>query len=229
MSLVKNFYRKIMDVDTETNQIINFTRRILDKKNIVMDIGCGYGRILSPLKSAGYQVVGVEKNAHIVDEMSQKGFECIPAEALESWDKPVQMIILSHIIEHFTPTDLFEFLNKCLSKLEKGGYLLIATPLYSSYFYDDFDHIKPYHPAGLQMVFGGNSAQVQYYSPHKMVLKDLWFRRNPLFTTLRKTSYLKTPLTRLAQSMDLLMMILFRLSGGLIGRKDGWVGVFQKC
>lgn len=229
MNTLKNIYNKITYFESEQNKIIQLVQQFATKETKIVDMGCGYGRLLSPLQDLGYTVKGVEINQAIVEANQQKGLNCVNSAEFEADESPVQMMILSHIIEHFTPADLFAFLNQCLSKLAPNGFLIIATPLYSHYFYDDFDHVKPYHPAGIQMVFGGSEAQVQYYSPYRLSLKDLWFRRSAFFSTLRKTSYLKTPFTRIYQMLDFFMALLYRLSGGWIGRKDGWVGVFQKC
>jgi hypothetical protein len=66
-----------------------------------------------------------------------------------------------------------------LDRLKTGGHVIIATPLMSSSFYDDFDHIKPYQPLGINMVFNGRGEQVKYYSRHVLELLDIWFRRSP--------------------------------------------------
>lgn len=227
--MLKKIFTRIVDIDNEKSKVIHFVQQYADKLTPIIDIGCGYGRLMSPIQAMGYPVIGVEKNQTIIDANQRNGLVCMNVTEFEAYTKPVKMMVLSHIIEHFTPTDLMTFLNQCLDKLDKGGYLVIATPLHSPYFYDDFDHVKPYHPTGLQMVFGGKAAQVQYYSPHQLALKDLWFRRSAFFSTLRKSSYLKTPLNYFYYGLDFTMALLFRLSGGMIGRKDGWVGVFRKC
>lgn len=227
--MLKKIVIKLMQSDHELPKILQFIKQYISKEQTILDIGCGYGRILTPLKSEGYSVLGVEKNSTIVNSLTEQGIDCIQEKDFKSFNKPVRMIILSHIIEHFTPPELFKFLNQCLDKLDNGGYLVIATPLYSQYFYDDFDHVKPYHPAGIQMVFGGNNAQVQYYSPHRLELKSLWFRKSPLFNTLRQSKYLNTPCRRLLQGMDLCILLLYKITFKLVSRKDGWIGVFQKC
>ena len=43
----------------------------------------------------------------------------------------------------FPPGELLEFLDRWLDQLEDGGELVVATPLMSVHFYDDFDHVKP--------------------------------------------------------------------------------------
>jgi hypothetical protein len=98
----------------------------------------------------------------------------------------------------------------------------------SDYFYDDFDHVKPYLPTGLMMVFGETGAQVQYYARNKLVLRDLWFRRNPLRLSYMRGRYVRTPARYLLIALDILSACVFLLSARLIGKTDGWVGVFER-
>ena len=226
--MMRNFYNNFILPDEETHQVLALVKKYNSPCAKILDVGCGYGRYLKPLKEMGYEVIGVEQNLDIVSKNQEAGLPCISVEAFDTLSTQYHCIILSHIIEHFTPNDLLAFLNYYLSKLEKGGYLIIATPLYSDYFYDDFDHIKPYQPLGLQMVFGGNEAQVQYYSKHQLALRDLWFRKAPLLSRFHRAKYIKSFKTRWLQLYDFAMAVLYRLSLKSISRKDGWVGVYQK-
>lgn len=227
--LLKNWYQKALSCEQEQQKVLAFVRQLVPPSACILDVACGYGRYLKPLQQLGFNVLGVEKNETIVQQNCAQGLRCVSVEAFKQMpQQQFDLIILSHIIEHFAPNDLLVFLDDYLGKLKQNGYLLIATPLYSPHFYDDFDHVKPYHPAGLQMVFGGTHAQVQYYSSHQIVLKKLWFRKSPLLSSFHPAKHFKTGLTRMFQLYDLLMTFIFKASGSLIGRKDGWVGVFQK-
>ncbi len=227
--MIKRWYQKIISLDAEVNKLLHFVEKFAQRNARVLDVGCGYGRYLVPLKKKGFDVLGVDKNPKIIKENVEKGINCISLETFSEATSTFDIIICSHIIEHFCPEELLTFLNFYLSRLEKGGYLIIATPLYSDYFYDDFDHVKPYHPLGLQMVFGQQQAQVQYYSTHKLEMKDIWFRKSPFISTFHRAKLFKSAMTRALQMYDLLMCLLYWGSFRLIGRKDGWVGVFQKC
>ncbi len=227
--MLKKLYQNIISPDKEKSKLLALIDKFATSSAKILDVGCGYGRYLIPLMEKGYDIVGIDKNPQIVEENNKRGLNCISLEAFQENNAAFDVIICAHIIEHFTPSDLFTFLDFYLSKLKKGGYLVIATPLYSNYFYDDFDHVKPYHPEGLQMVFGKKDSQVQYYSEQQMMLRDIWFRKSPFISSFHRAKYFKTPMTRLLQAKDLLMSILYRISFGIIGRKDGWIGVFQKC
>jgi hypothetical protein len=114
-----------------------------------------------------------------------------------------------------------------LDKLKDGGILIIATPILTEYFFEDFDHIKPYYPAGINMVFSGDGAQVQYYSRNKLRMVDLWYKK--YFYRWTNTKFIYFPGNRFIQVFSkLLFALLFKISFGIVGRKDGWVGVFCK-
>lgn len=227
--MIKQWYQKFISVDEESKKLLQFVEKFAAFNARMLDIGCGYGRYLHPLQKKGYDILGVEQNQEIVKENLHKGLNCVSVEAFKEQTSSFDILICSHIIEHFAPNDLLSFLDFYLSRLEKGGYLIIATPLYSNYFYDDFDHVKPYHPLGIEMVFGQKQAQVQYYAQHKLKMCDLWFRKSPLISTFHRAKLFKSFMTRPLQMYDFFMCFLYKATGGLIGRKDGWVGVFQKC
>jgi hypothetical protein len=135
---------------------------------------------------------------------------------------------MSHVIEHFGPAELLSFMDGYLDRLKPGGWLVIATPLMSDYFYDDFDHIRPYQPAGIQMVFGEGAPQVQYYSRNKLALRELWFRRSPKRISYARARYLPAPSRWALLALDLVAAAAFLLSARLFGTINGWIGVFEK-
>jgi 2-polyprenyl-3-methyl-5-hydroxy-6-metoxy-1,4-benzoquinol methylase len=225
----KKLYQNLILPDYETEQVLMLIQQNLKKNDFILDVGCGNARYLSLLKQKAYTVEGVEKNIDIVNQNKKNGFTCYTPEEFELSNKKYKLIILSHIIEHFSPDDLLKFLNYYLTRLETNGYIIIATPLHSPYFYDDFDHVKPYHPLGIEMVFGKNRAQVQYQSDHKLELKDIWYRKSPFLSTHQKSKYIKSFFsTRFYQLYDFISAMIYHLSFGVVGRKDGWVGLYVK-
>ena len=228
-SFFKKTYQKFISPDSESAYLIHLIQSNIKKNHTILDVGCGNGRYLESLQKLGYSIEGVEKNIEIVGGNKKKGLICYTPVDFELTTKKYQLIILSHIIEHFLPDDLLKFLNYYLSRLEVNGHIIIATPLYSPYFYDDFDHVKPYHSLGIEMVFGKNSAQVQYQSSHKLKLKNIWYRKSPRLSTHQKSKYIKTFLvTRYYQLYDVISAFLYYMTFKLISRKDGWVGLYTK-
>jgi SAM-dependent methyltransferase len=197
-------------------------------RGLVVDVGCGYGRYLRLLAARGIEVLGVEVNIAIVDKNNAAGLRCMTPEQFEGSGTRARVLLMAHIIEHFAPRDLLTFLDRWLDRLEPRGELVIVTPLESPHFFDDFDHVKPYHPEGLQMVFGGSAAQVQYWSKHRLELVDVVFRRSPCRATLTRALYRGGLRAWPWYLANVFAALAFRLSGGLLGRKTGWIGRFRK-
>jgi len=224
---IKNIYQKILKTSFEQQKIIYFMRKYVNPSGSVLDIGCGYGRNLKLFSDAGYRVIGVEKNKQIVENNKKKGLNCICVDEFNKISQEFDAIIMSHVIEHISPDNLKDFIDFYLNYLKPNGHLIIATPLLTSYFYDDFDHFKPYQPVGINMVFSGSDSQVQYYSKNRIKIIDIWFRKGYFQIHFAKGLYVKN-YSRWPYLFNFLMAIIFRYSGGRIGRVDGWIGVYQK-
>jgi len=194
----------------------------------VLEIGCGYGCYLRPLGERGIDALGIDVNPEIVRKNRNAGLKSMLPEEFQASRQRARVMLMSHVIEHFPPRELVQFLDRWLDQLEDGGELVVATPLMSPHFYDDFDHVKPYHPEGLKMVFGGGGAQVQYWSHHRLELVDLVFRRSPWRATLSRAIYRGGPKAWPLYLANVLALAAFRLTFGLLGRKTGWIGRFRK-
>jgi len=231
LGLLRKIFDSLMAYDNEMPRLLGFLVRLpapVGTAPFIVDVGCGRGRILRELTQRGYDAVGIEVNPALVAENRAAGLRCLTPDEWERDGRQCDVIIMAHIIEHFAPADLLAFMDNYLARLKLGGHLVVATPLMSPNFYDDFDHVKPYQPAGLMMVFGGGRAQVQYYARTQLKLRDLWFRRSPLRPAFRSGLYLRTPARFFWMAVAVLGMLVFRLTFGVVGRRDGWVGVFRK-
>lgn len=226
---LKRAYLTLITPDIETPQVLDMIGTALGgATGPVIEIGCGYGRFLRRLAERGIDAVGIDVNPDIVRENRNAGLKSmLPAEFLASRPR-ARVMLMAHVIEHFAPRELVEFMDRYLDILEIGGHLVIATPLLTPHFYDDFDHVKPYHPEGLMMVFGKGDAQVQYRSRNELALVDVAFRRSPWRATLSRGLYRRTAATHILQLANAVSAVAFRLSGEWIGRKTGWIGMFRK-
>ena len=228
LNFLKQLHRRALDQDGESATLLALMQDVrVTVGNHILDVGCGYGRNLRPLVAAGLSATGVEINPDIVAANRRDGLDCLSVDEFRQSTNNYDAILMAHVIEHFAPADLLVFMDGYLDRLRPGGRLVIATPLMSHYFYDDFDHVKPYQPAGIQMVFG-KGAQVQYYSRNKLELLDLRYRRSPLRLSHARSRFIRSPLRFVLMATDLVSGAAYWVSGGLIGRVDGWIGVFEK-
>ncbi len=228
---VKEFYYSVINYDYDLPIILTFLNKYShnsQRECRVLDVGCGYGHKMLGITSAGYEVLGVDVNPQLVEANKKQGLDCITVENFSQNTDHFDIILMSHIIEHFHPSDLKDFMDAYLDKLKLGGYLIIATPLLTKSFYDDFDHIKPYSPLAIIMVFGKAVTQVQYYSRNKLSLTDLKFRRRQYRLTFGRGKYVRSWTTKFYQVVDFVSTLLCLTSGGWLGTKDGWVGIFRK-
>lgn len=214
--------------DREEQAVLEFIRRFGGGKPTVLDVGCGYGRRLKRLRDEGLEAQGVEKNAAIVAENKTKGLPCRTPEELAGSHEKFDVLLLSHIVEHFAPHDLLAFLDHYFAYLKPGGLVVIATPLMSPYFFDDFDHVRPYHPESFLLAFDrSGKSQMQYHGKSGLELLDLWYRRSPCQAWYYRGRHLRVPSKVPVVLLNKALKALFFLSGGLCGNTDGWVGAFR--
>ena len=222
------FKRKMSEkLRSEYKFLDNYLKK-LPKDIKILDVGCGYGEKLIHIYNQNYNISGVEKNRFILDEMKSKGYNIFSIEEFEAKkDTKYDLIIMSHIIEHFDYESLKEFMEYYLEFLKDGGDLMIFTPTLSKNFYVDFDHVKPYHPQGIKVLFDGSNFQLQFYSKYRLKLIEFEYRKSPLQITFTRKQILGKK-DRLASLTNLFLIALYRLSFKTISTTTGWAGVFRK-
>lgn len=230
---MKKFFKKLNDFTISCHDELENLNYLLKSVGIngahkVLDVGCGYGRVLDFLTKHYYDVAGVDKNKHIVQINKKACRNCQDLDEFKEDKKIYDVIIMFHVIEHFSPGELLEFMDFYLDRLKTRGYLIIATPLMTKYFYDDFDHIKPYNPVGIEMVFNASCAQVQYYSRNKLKLENIKYKKYYYRLTDLKGLYIKTINKYFILFIHFLSALAFKLSLGILGKKDGWMGLYKK-
>jgi SAM-dependent methyltransferase len=220
-------YDYLIGAQSEQIVLATMVASVCDVESTILDVGCGFGRNIKLLNDHGYQnITGIEINAEIVAHNNNHNMLCLTPVEFDQQHNQYDLILMSHVIEHFSPADLIKFLDHYLSRLKSGGHLIVATPLMSDSFYEDFDHIKPYSASSILSVFGGSNTQVQYYSVNKIQLLKLWFRMKPLRFNSHRNNLVAA--RWLLQLSNLGSALLFFLTNKLLGKADGWVGAFRK-
>lgn len=193
----------------------------------ILDVGCGTGRNLDLFRKLGFRdLTGVDANENLVEICRSNGHNCLTLDQIGQELETYDLLIMSHIVEHFTHKDLLDFLSYYLRLLRPGGHLLIASPLMNNSFYNDFDHIKPYLPMGFSMVYGDKVAQVSFQADEILTLCDLQFFRDQWRLRYCRCFYLNKA-NSIPIWINRLLKIFFKISRGSIGCKIGWLGLYQ--
>jgi 2-polyprenyl-3-methyl-5-hydroxy-6-metoxy-1,4-benzoquinol methylase len=100
----------------------------------LLDIGCGNGRLLMQMRSAGWQVYGVEPDPVSSAQAVSAGLDVrnCSVETLDAVEESFfDAIVLHHVIEHLHRP--LETLRRCWAVLKPGGTIAIATPNFNSF------------------------------------------------------------------------------------------------
>src|SRR3972149_1366446 len=82
---IKKLLNSTLDIGNEEKNLLRFTSSIkLSQGQIVLDIGCGYGRKMMLLRSKGFEVIGIDINPDIVKTNLEAGLNCM---TLQEFDK----------------------------------------------------------------------------------------------------------------------------------------------
>jgi len=94
----------------------------------ILDVGCGNGVLLKNLKQLGWHVFGVDPDPAAVRVTNELLGPVAIAGDIDSPElqAPFDVITMNHVIEH-VPCPV-ETLHRCLSKLRRGGRLVLQTP-----------------------------------------------------------------------------------------------------
>lgn len=101
----------------------------LNRKLQVLEIGFGNGSFLAYAKRRGWEIVGTEANAHLINAASLFGFHAIPADDLHTLQHGMfDLVVAFDVLEHVPPLELLGFVRKLAEKLKPGGILLARFP-----------------------------------------------------------------------------------------------------
>lgn len=201
--------------------------KCVDKSSRILDVGCGIGENMNLLKEIGFaNVVGVDVCGDMVDESRRSGHLAFLVEDLRENDFDV--ILMSHVIEHVGYPEIVRFLEYYFARAKSNAIVVIITPVFYNAFFNDIDHIKPYFPDGLMMLFSARAISRQYKSDYSLTLEEIRFRRSPLTPYHLKCRYSRGLAGRLLfRSICVLFAVLRLLSLDLLSRVTGYAAIFR--
>ena len=129
-----NFDRIFLSQEESGEKIYKLLQNVLDEKNLniqnfnnVLEIGCGPGGILNAFKKKGHNVTGLDYDDNYSEMIKKKGINFINDDFMSNGFKgQYDIIILSHVIEHFL--DLKKIIEKLHQLIKPKGILYILTP-----------------------------------------------------------------------------------------------------
>ena len=146
---------------SQKNKINKINKR-LNKKDILLDIGCGLGYFLNTAQNGGWIVEGLdvseEARKHAKDHF---GITVHKEEAIKNFpDNTFSAITLWHVLEHFHNPQ--EWLKDMTRVLKPDGLIFVAVPNSDSYdakyynsFWDGYDvprHLYHFNHKSIEML-----------------------------------------------------------------------------
>lgn len=202
----------------------------------ILDIGCGKGKYLRLLDQSCKEITGVDINPQQVLELRQEGFNVFTPDELPK-EKKYDVLLMSHIIEHFNAKELLNFFENYIAMLADDGALVIYTPMPGVRFWHDYTHVRPYTPQSLGMIFGILDGPSEFTVKNKMRLENISFFRDSwrvrdsrYFYSIKneKNSPSIIIMKKMIIYINLFLAGLHIISHGKLGRISSWSGVYRK-
>jgi len=198
----------------------------LPKDTQVLDYACGRGRILDMI-SDRMSVTGVEINKSYVELNRRNGFDCPTVDEFRKSTKKYDVIILSHITEHFYYEELYPLIDDILARLSDRGKIVIFSPVFFRDFYYTFDHIKPYTPKCFEEIFGEGDRQTQFDGLGQVRRVRMEYAFNPRYVIYFIS---KNLLERLVVVLvNQIFQLGYRISPWVFGVPISWMAIYEKA
>ncbi len=175
--IVNNLYHKVRKITLASKRKLVENITGITKGNH-LDVGCGTGAFLNEMKTAGWNITGLEPD-DTARKNAQELFNIQPQASHELFNLSVEnydAITMWHVLEHVH--QLHEYVAQLKLLLKPDGKLFIAVPNYTSYdashyqrFWAAYDvprHLYHFSPASMRVLMEKHGLQV-------LQTKPMWF------------------------------------------------------
>lgn len=163
------FLRRVLDRRAHKQRQVNrhalFMPRLLamagkslETPLTVLEGGCANGWAIS-FQHPHVRYIAVDRGTVYKEALESRGVLFtegdLTKDPLPAATHTVDVVILSHLIEHLSDIDFF--MSEAKRVLKQGGLLYIRTPNVAKVrwsFYDDYTHVRPFTPHGLDHLMG---------------------------------------------------------------------------
>ena len=156
-------FRGMAPDDPRTARLPPWLIKVLpsEKNARILDIGCGFGRMLCALKNAGYtELAGIDLEDDAIAYCHTLGLDVTKASVLEYAGAGVRydVVIMTHVLEHLPKAQTISTLRKIATALlTPTGSLIITVPNAQSntgcyWMYEDWTHETLYTAGSLLYV-----------------------------------------------------------------------------
>tara|TARA_Y100000591_G_C21852986_1_gene712903 strand:- start:2283 stop:3266 length:984 start_codon:yes stop_codon:yes gene_type:complete len=123
--MLKTFNYRLNNFASERIEYIK-SNISLNKKDTILDYGCGFGSFLYALKKNKIQSKGIDFDNDSINFCKSKNLNVSSNSLTNEKDRSIKIITMFDVIEHLVdPVDFLKIANK---KLKKNGFMLLFTP-----------------------------------------------------------------------------------------------------
>lgn len=121
-------------------------RKFISDNSKCLDIGPGDGQFADYCKKKDIYLLDSNENTvkSLKEQYSNVFLGTLPELPFD--DNYFDLIHISHVLEHLSPSDVYNSLNEMNRCCKPGGVIVISGPLLWYGFYNDLSHSRPYNP-----------------------------------------------------------------------------------
>jgi ubiquinone/menaquinone biosynthesis C-methylase UbiE len=218
-----SFFNRVSD-ESEDREILKFLNKENDSdcKKLYLEVGSGLGRFVTKVSNLfHFDITAIEINADLAERTRQMGVNTLNINFLDNQftDNQFDIVHCSHVIEHIPYPAIINFLDELLRITKPGGHVIIRSPLMSTDFYTDIDHIRPYPPKTILNYY--SNPQQQITGKYSIVPVHIRLRRSPLLIN----GYSYNPIIRAINMFFKLLWCFIRFP---FSKPSGYIAIFKK-